>query len=177
MLLMVYICGFMVSRIPGREANGKKTMDVVDRKTRSRMMSGIKGKNTQPELILRKFLHAQGLRYRLHVSDLPGKPDIVLRRYKLCIFVHGCFWHRHDGCRYATTPKTRSSFWMKKFVANRQRDILVKMQLHAAGWRVFEIWECGFRNRSNDSINWLPECIKGDVVTLSWPDYVCSEDR
>ncbi|AYM92572.1 MULTISPECIES: very short patch repair endonuclease [Serratia] len=152
-------------------------MDIVDRKARSRMMSGIKGKDTQPELIIRGFLHAQGFRYRLHVSSLPGKPDIVLLRYKLCIFVHGCFWHRHDGCRYATKPKTRTEFWMKKFAANRQRDIQVKMQLHASGWRVFEIWECGFRKRNDDSISWLPEYIKGDIVTLSWPDYVCSGDR
>lgn len=167
----------IVSRIPGREANGKKSMDIVDCKTRSRMMSGIKGKNTRPELIIRKFLHAQGFRYRLHVSSLPGKPDIVLPRYKLCIFVHGCFWHRHDGCRYATTPKTRPAFWKKKFAANRQRDIQVKMQLHAAGWRVFEIWECGFRNQNDDAINWLPEYINSDIVMLSWPDYVCSGDR
>ncbi|CAI1539088.1 Very short patch repair protein [Serratia fonticola] len=167
----------MVSRIPGREENGKKSMDIVDRKTRSRMMSGIKGKNTQPELIIRRFLYAQGFRYRLHVTSLPGKPDLVLARYKLCIFVHGCFWHRHDGCRYATTPKTRPEFWMKKFAVNRQRDIQVKMQLHAAGWRVFEIWECGFRDQNDESISWLPEFIKSDVVTLSWPDYVCSGDR
>ncbi|MBN3214409.1 very short patch repair endonuclease [Pectobacterium polaris] len=152
-------------------------MDVVDRKTRSRMMSGIKGKNTQPELMIRKFLHAQGFRYRLHVSSLPGKPDIVLPRYKLCIFVHGCFWHRHDGCRYATTPKTRPEFWMKKFAENRLRDIRVKMQLRNEEWRVFEIWECGIRNQSTDSINWLPEYIKSDISTLSWPDYICSGDK
>jgi DNA mismatch endonuclease (patch repair protein) len=152
-------------------------MDIVDRKTRSRMMAGIKGKDTQPELMIRRFLHAQGFRYRLHEGSLPGKPDLVLPRYKLCIFVHGCFWHRHDGCRFATTPKTRPEFWMKKFAANRQRDIQVKMQLHAAGWRVFEIWECGLRGESAEFISWLPEYIKSDLAMLSWPDYVCSGDR
>ncbi|EOX2430418.1 MULTISPECIES: DNA mismatch endonuclease Vsr [Serratia] len=123
------------------------------------------------------YLHVRGFRYRLHVSSMPGKPDIVMPRYKLCIFIHGCFWHRHDGCKYATTPKTRPKFWMKKFATNRQRDIQVKMRLHAAGWRVFEIWECGFRNRNEDSINWLPEYIRSDIAMLSWPDYVCSGDR
>lgn len=152
-------------------------MDIVDRTTRSRMMSGIKNKNTQPELMLRRFLHAQGFRYRLHVNNLPGKPDIVLPQHKLCIFVHGCFWHHHDGCRYATMPKTRPEFWMNKFASNRQRDIQAKMRLHDAGWRVFEIWECGFRNNDKASINWLPAYIKSDIVSLSWPDYVCSGDR
>lgn len=169
--------GLVTLKIPGREANGKKSMDIVDRKTRSSMMSSIKGKDTQPELIIRRYLHVRGFRYRLHVSSMPGKPDIVMPRYRLCIFIHGCFWHRHDGCKYATTPKTRPKFWMKKFATNRQRDIQVKMRLHAAGWRVFEIWECGFRNRNEDSINWLPEYIRSDIAMLSWPDYVCSGDR
>ncbi|MEI7194965.1 very short patch repair endonuclease [Pectobacterium versatile] len=151
-------------------------VDIVDRKTRSRMMSGIKGKNTQPELIVRDYLHAHGFRFRLHVNSLPGKPDIVLLKHKLCIFVHGCFWHRHDGCRYATTPKTRPEFWIKKLVANKQRDIQVKMLLRDAGWRVFELWECGFRS-SSDFLDWLPSYIFGDIATLSWPDYICSGDK
>ncbi|ENG6107316.1 DNA mismatch endonuclease Vsr [Serratia liquefaciens] len=152
-------------------------MGIVDCNTRSRMMSGIKGKNSRPELILRRFLHQQGFRYRLHVEKLPGKPDIVLPRYELCIFVHGCFWHHHDGCKYATTPKTRSAYWMRKFVANRQRDIQVKMQLHVAGWRVFEIWECGLKGQYEREINWLPEYINSDIKTLNWPDYICSGDK
>jgi DNA mismatch endonuclease (patch repair protein) len=151
-------------------------MDVVDQKTRSRMMSGIKNKNTRPEILVRKYLHEQGFRFRLHVADLPGKPDIVLPKYKLCIFVHGCFWHRHEGCRYATTPATRPEFWAQKLGSNKQRDIRVKMQLLDAGWRVFEIWECGFRKRSDDSLSWLPEFINNDIQTLSWPDYICSGD-
>lgn len=149
-------------------------MDIVDRKTRSRMMSGIKAKNTQPELIVRKYLHAQGIRFRLHVGNLPGKPDIVLPKYRLCIFVHGCFWHRHDDCKYATTPKTRTEFWVKKFIYNKQRDIKNKMQLYEVGWRVFELWECGFRDGSV-SLDWLVESIHSDIVTLSWPDYVCDD--
>ncbi|WP_072034487.1 very short patch repair endonuclease [Pectobacterium actinidiae] len=151
-------------------------MDIVDRRTRSRMMSGIKGKDTQPELFIRKYLHAHGFRFRLHVNSLPGKPDIVLPKHKLCIFVHGCFWHRHDGCRYATTPKTRPGFWIRKLVANKQRDIQVKMLLRDAGWRVFELWECGFRSGS-ESLDWLPDYIFGEIATLSWPDYICGGDK
>ncbi|MFJ5504767.1 very short patch repair endonuclease [Pectobacterium carotovorum] len=151
-------------------------MDIVDKKTRSRMMSGIKGKNTKPELIVRKYLHAQGFRFRLHVNNLPGRPDIVLPKHRLCIFVHGCFWHHHDGCKYATIPKTRHEFWMKKLIANKQRDIQAKMLLCRTGWRVFELWECGFRDGSV-SIDWLTESIFGDTTTLNWPDYICSGDK
>ncbi|RKQ57832.1 T/G mismatch-specific endonuclease [Vogesella indigofera] len=151
-------------------------MDVVDRKTRSRMMSGIRGKNTKPEIVVRRYLHAQGFRFRLHVADLPGKPDIVLRKYKLCIFVHGCFWHHHEGCRYATTPKTRTEFWIEKFTTNKQRDAHARMLLLNAGWRVFEIWECGLKKRSDESIGWLSECIRGEVAMLSWPNYWRSQE-
>lgn len=140
------------------------------------MMSGIKNKNTRPEIFVRKYLHAKAFRFRLHVADLPGKPDLVLPKHKLCIFVHGCFWHRHEGCRYATTPATRTEFWTKKLASNKQRDIRVKMQLLDAGWRVFEIWECGLRKKDGDSLSWLPEFINSGVQTLSWPDYVCSGD-
>lgn len=146
-------------------------MDVVDRNTRSQMMSGIRGKNTQPEMTLRKYLHACGFRYRLHVAGLPGKPDLVLPRYRLCIFVHGCFWHRHSGCRYVTTPKTNTEFWMNKFSDNQKRDDKVRTELLNAGWRVFEIWECGFKSRPVESLDWLPGCIKGGTSQLSWPDY------
>src|SRR5690554_2960017 len=97
-------------------------MDIVDESTRSRMMSAIGGRNTKPEIIVRKFLHARGFRFRLHVKDLPGRPDIVLPKWKACVFVHGCFWHRHANCRYATTPKTRPEFWAEKFRENVARD-------------------------------------------------------
>ncbi|MEQ4283259.1 MULTISPECIES: very short patch repair endonuclease [Pseudomonas] len=117
-------------------------MDIVDSATRSRMMSGIRGKNTRPELLVRKFLHAHGFRFRLHRKDLPGNPDIVLPKLKTCIFVHGCFWHRHPGCRYATMPKTRPEFWAEKFSKNVARDAKSILALRQLGWSTIIIWEC-----------------------------------
>lgn len=119
--------------------------DIVDRQTRSRMMAGIKGKNTKPELALRRSLHARGFRYRLHSKNVHGRPDLVLPKHRAVIFVHGCFWHRHEGCRYATTPATRAAFWKAKFDANVARDSAVRGALLAAGWRVAAIWECALR--------------------------------
>lgn len=116
-------------------------MDVVDKATRSRMMSGIRGKDTQPELIVRSFLHRTGLRFRLH-AKLPGKPDLVFPKYSTAVFVHGCFWHRHKGCRFTTTPKTRTEFWEAKFASNVSRDAAVKKRLGALGWRVLVVWAC-----------------------------------
>lgn len=116
--------------------------DVVDSKTRSRMMSGIRGRDTKPELVVRKFLHSRGLRYRIAPKNLPGKPDIVLPRYRVAVFINGCFWHRHEGCRYAATPTTRADFWQKKFDANVARDKRAYEQLANLGWRVIVIWEC-----------------------------------
>lgn len=121
-------------------------MDVVDRATRSRMMSGIRGKDTQPELTVRSFLHRAGLRFRLH-AKLPGKPDLVLPKYHAAVFVHGCFWHRHEGCRYATTPASNAAFWQEKFAANVRNDTKVKQQLQALGWRVLVIWSCELDER------------------------------
>jgi DNA mismatch endonuclease (patch repair protein) len=102
-------------------------MDVVDTATRS---AGIKSKDIRPELALRRYLHGLGFRFRVHLKELPGQPDIVLPCYRLCIFVHGCFWHRHPSCRFAATPK---EFWLQKFAANTARDELVEKQLHEAG--------------------------------------------
>lgn len=116
-------------------------MDVVDRVTRSRMMSGIRGKDTKPEMIVRSFLHRAGLRFRLH-AKLPGKPDLVLPKYRTVVFVHGCFWHRHEGCRYATTPTSNVLFWEAKFAANVQRDAQVIRRLEEQGWRVEVVWSC-----------------------------------
>lgn len=126
--------------------------DVVDKATRSRMMSGIRSKNTKPEMLIRKALHARGFRFRLHVKDLPGKPDLVFPKYKAVIFVHGCFWHGHD-CRYFKIPKTRTAFWLDKIESNRQRDRRDIAALNALGWRVFLIWECSIRadKKSGDS--------------------------
>lgn len=151
-------------------------MDRIDKSTRSRIMASVKSKNTQLEIIVRKFLHAQGFRFRLHDSSLPGKPDVVLKKYRLCIFIHGCFWHHHDGCRFATIPKTNVEFWRNKFIKNRRRDIHNKIVLLETGWRVFELWQCGLKN-NDKSLEWLPSYIKSDICKLSWPDYICSNDK
>lgn len=116
-------------------------VDVVDRATRSRMMSGIRGRDTKPEKLVRSFLHRTGLRFRLHAS-LPGKPDLVFPKHRAVVFVHGCFWHRHAGCRYATTPSSNAEFWQAKFDANVARDSRVARQLRKEGWRVFVVWSC-----------------------------------
>lgn len=116
--------------------------DVVDRATRSRMMSGIKGKNTNPEMRVRRFLHRLGLRFRLHDPSLPGKPDLVFPKYRTVVEVHGCFWHQHPGCRYAYTPASNREFWSRKLASNVKRDSRNKRALKAAGWRVIILWEC-----------------------------------
>ncbi|WP_446831514.1 very short patch repair endonuclease [Candidatus Foliamicus sp.] len=119
--------------------------DVVDRSTRSRMMAGISAKDTVPERALRRELHARGFRFRIHVRNLPGTPDIVFPRYSAVCFVHGCFWHRHPGCPYATMPATRPDFWNAKFKGNIKRDQRSKSTLLEAGWRVAIVWECSLR--------------------------------
>ena len=109
---------------------------------RSRNMSAIKSKNTKPEIAVRKLLHSLGYRFRLHRKDLPGSPDIVLPKYKTVIFVHGCFWHRHENCKYASTPKTRKEFWNKKFKENIERDLEIQDKIKNLDWRSVVIWEC-----------------------------------
>ena len=116
--------------------------DVVDKATRSRMMSGIRGKNTLPELQVRSLLHRAGFRFQLHRRDLPGKPDLVLPKYHMIIFVNGCFWHQHAGCMLASVPKTNKKFWRVKLSGNVARDKRVRARLRNAGWHVFTIWEC-----------------------------------
>lgn len=120
-------------------------MDVVDPLTRSRMMSGIRGKDTKPELAVRRYLHRAGFRYRLHAAHLPGRPDLVLPRYRAVVFVHGCFWHAHQGCHYFRIPATRHEFWATKLAANSARDDRDIAALREAGWRVAIIWECALR--------------------------------
>lgn len=117
-------------------------MDVHDKKTRSYNMSRIKGKETKAEVVVRKYLFANGFRYRKNVRQLPGTPDIVLPKYKTCIFINGCFWHGHEGCRYFVVPKTNTEFWLNKIEANRQRDIRKINDLQILGWKVITIWEC-----------------------------------
>lgn len=109
---------------------------------RSRIMAAVKGKDTKPELAVRRYLHARGLRFSLHRKDLPGRPDIVLRRHRAVVLVHGCFWHGHDCKAGSTSPKTRSEWWSAKIAANKARDGRNRRDLEALGWRVFEIWEC-----------------------------------
>jgi DNA mismatch endonuclease, patch repair protein len=118
--------------------------DVVDAATRSRMMAGIKGANTRPEVAIRKALHARGLRYRLHVGGLPGRPDIFFPRHRAAVFVHGCFWHGHD-CSLFRMPDTRREFWSAKIERNRERDARSTEALQLARYRVLTIWECAVR--------------------------------
>ena len=121
--------------------------DVVDQKTRSRMMSGIRSKNTKPELLIRKGLHARGFRFRLHGKRLPGKPDLVLPAFSAVIFVHGCFWHGHD-CHLFKWPKTRRAFWRTKILRNQAKDAESCAYLKKDGWYILTIWECALKGRT-----------------------------
>jgi DNA mismatch endonuclease (patch repair protein) len=128
--------------------------------TRSRNMAAIRGKDTAPELAIRRILHAMGMRFRLHRKDLPGSPDIVLPRHRTVVFVHGCFWHRHEGCRYITTPKTRQEFWLAKFESNVFRDRRNQAKLEQLGWHVLVVWECELRK---------PEALRRRIVEAFQP--------
>lgn len=123
-------------------------VDIISKEKRSWNMSRIKSKDTKPEKILRSLLHRMGYRFRLHRTDLSGKPDIVLPKYRTLIFVHGCFWHRHKNCKYAYNPKSRVEFWQKKFEENVQRDKENQIELKKLGWIVKVIWECEVDNTS-----------------------------
>lgn len=118
------------------------TVDIVDSATRSRMMRGIKGKNTRPEMAVRRYLHAAGLRFRVHDDKLPGRPDLSFPSRRLAVFVHGCFWHRHEACRLASIPGTRAEFWTSKFESNIARDKRNLADLQSRGWKCLTIWEC-----------------------------------
>lgn len=122
--------------------------DVHSKQVRSYNMSRIKSKNTKPELLVRKFLHSLGFRFRIHVKRLAGTPDIVLTKYKTAIFVHGCFWHGHSGCKYYVVPKTRTDWWLAKINNNISRYQNSKNILLAAGWKVIEVWECDLKNKN-----------------------------
>ena len=127
-------------------------VDVVDRETRSRMMAGIRGKNTKPEVVLRSALHRLGLRFRIHDRGLPGKPDIVFPRFRAAVQVHGCFWHRHERCRFATSPSSNSEFWQAKFETNVKRDRQSQADLEEHGWRTGVVWECAVRERGAPAV-------------------------
>jgi DNA mismatch endonuclease (patch repair protein) len=136
--------------------------DTLTREHRSWNMSRIAGRNTKPELLLRSLLHRAGFRFRLHVKNLPGRPDIVLPKYRIAIFVHGCFWHRHPGCRNATMPSTRPEFWAAKFEGNVERDARNAAALEEAGWTVFTVWECDLKSDPQSAVRRLSETIRGD---------------
>lgn len=136
-------------------------VDSLSSERRSWNMSRIRGKDTGPERRLRSMLHKAGYRYRLHAADLPGKPDIVLRKYSTAIFVNGCYWHRHPGCRKATTPTTRTEFWLAKFQATIDRDIRKTAELIAAGWRVLVVWECEIASQPDAVLNRIKAELEG----------------
>lgn len=143
--------------------------DIVDSATRSRMMSGIRGKDTAPELAIRRYLHAAGYRFRLQGKGLPGRPDLVLKKHRLVIFVHGCFWHRHPGCFYATSPATRRGFWRIKLDRNVERDEEQQRRLLILGWRVLVVWECGIRH-AGDRMEEITAFITTDRTSGHWPE-------
>jgi len=145
--------------------------DVVDRATRSRMMSNIRGKNTKPELLIRKALHKKGLRYRLHVSHLPGKPDLVFSKYRAALFVNGCFWHGHD-CKFFRLPSTRRDFWEQKINGNRERDCRHISALRASGWRTLIVWECVTRQKAAIPFDLLIDAIQNWLVTAKDPAFI-----
>lgn len=131
----------------------------MDPETRSRMMSGIGTKDTGPEMVVRRYLHQEGFRYRLHCRDLPGRPDLVLTKWQSVIFVHGCFWHGHHGCKYFRFPKSRADFWHAKITANAERDRRAEDALKNLGWRVFVVWECSLRDDPSESLRMLKQLL------------------
>ena len=139
-------------------------MDVHDTKTRSYNMSRIKGKRTKPEDLVAKYLFAQGYRYRRNVKSLPGTPDIVLKKYRMVIFINGCFWHMHEGCKYFVWPENNAGFWKEKLLANKQRDEEKIKQLTSNGWKVLVIWECQLKSAVRDAtLAMLSSTIKEQV--------------
>ncbi|WP_417270192.1 very short patch repair endonuclease [Celeribacter sp.] len=142
-------------------------VDIVSSEVRSRMMLGIKGKDTKPEIRIRQLLHRAGYRYRLHRKDLPGRPDLVLTRYNAALFVNGCFWHGHEDCNLFRLPKSRQDFWKEKISGNKARDLRKQTELFELGWRVGVVWECTLKGKKaldHDSIlKHLEEFIRGDI--------------
>lgn len=140
--------------------------DVMSAEKRSALMSRIKGKNTRPELLVRRGLWHAGLRYRLHDRHLPGRPDLVLPRWHAAILVHGCFWHQHPGCPYAAVPATRAEFWQQKLSGNRERDQRKLDALLAMGWRVATVWECSLNRSPEHAIKTLEGWVRGNERTI-----------
>ena len=136
--------------------------DTFTKQERSRLMSSIRSKNTRPEIIVRSALHRIGFRFRLHQKNLPGTPDIVLAKYRALIFVHGCFWHQHEGCKSARLPKSNRGYWLPKLRRNVQRFKETKSQLKSMGWEVFVIWECETRSLNAIMLEELAQKIRGN---------------
>ncbi len=135
--------------------------DIHNKETRSYNMSQVKGKNTKPEMLVRKFLFSKGLRFRLHDKKLPGKPDIVLKKYRTVIFVNGCFWHGHKDCKYAKLPESNKEFWQKKIDRNIELDEINKIRLSEAGWKVIELWQCDLKkDKTEKTLQVLADKIK-----------------
>lgn len=144
--------------------------DVVDPRTRSRMMAGIQAKNTNPEVVVRKSLSGLGYRYRLHRRDLPGVPDLVMSGRRIAVFVHGCFWHSHKNCKFVKAPKTNAEFWRAKLGKNVTRDIRSVTSLRAMGWRVLVVWECATRGEATARLPAaLSRWIEGDAPSGEIP--------
>ena len=146
--------------------------DTVDRATRTRIMSSVRRYNTKPELVVRSALHRLGFRFRTSDRRLPGSPDLKLSRYQAVIFVNGCFWHRHDGCRFATIPASNRAWWVEKFTRNVARDAEKTRQLREAGWRVMVVWECVLRDKGSKrdrAIEHLADWIRSDIVMGTIP--------
>ena len=135
--------------------------DVHEPEVRSYNMSQIKGKDTKPELLVRKYLHSNGFRFRLHDNRLPGKPDIVLRKYHTVIFIHGCFWHGHEGCKYFVVPKTRTKWWLDKINRNKEKDYESYTYLQNEGWKIITVWECELKKGMKE------KTLKKHVKTIS----------
>lgn len=141
--------------------------DVHEPETRSYNMSQIRGKDTKPELMVRKYLHSQGFRFRLHDTSLPGKPDVVMKKYKSVVFVHGCFWHGHEGCKYFTIPATRTDWWSAKIERNSQKDSESIEELQKLGWTVYVIWECELKPKNRKvTLESLSTNFKDQKLTL-----------
>jgi DNA mismatch endonuclease (patch repair protein) len=162
--IMIYtaiFCNFATQNI--------NEVDIWSKEKRSECMSKIRSKDTKPELALRKALFARGFRYRVNDTKLPGKPDIVLPKYKTVIFLHGCFWHRHEGCKYAYTPKTNTKFWVDKITSNVERDKINLQKLTVLGWNVLTVWECEIRHTYKHDISPLIDRIEVALTAQIFP--------
>ncbi|WP_252109175.1 MULTISPECIES: DNA mismatch endonuclease Vsr [unclassified Halomonas] len=143
--------------------------DIVDPSTRSKMMASIKGKNTAPERFVQAELERRHLSFEAHSVELPGKPDVILPLYQMALFVNGCFWHRHPGCFYATTPASQTTFWQQKLGDTVERDARKRAELEALGWRVIVVWECGVKH-CPDQFEEVVDAIEGEIALTEWPE-------